>query len=120
MRKLTPQLLAIPEGRTNHTEAVRLKYIEACAKAGFDLTVVNDLPPLHQMAINFAVAKYKQLGQRKLTEDEAAVRLGVCRQGTCGFYRVLDGSERCSNSSCGCFLTDKVKDVTATCPKDLW
>lgn len=118
--KLTVGLLDILEGHTNHTEAVRLKYIEACAKAGFDLTMVNDLPPLHQMAINFAVAKYKQLGQRKLTEDEAAARLAVCRQGTCGFYRVLDGKERCSNTSCGCFLVDKVKDVTATCPKDLW
>lgn len=119
-KALTPRLLDILEGRTTHSEAGRLKYIEVCAKAGFDLTVVNDLPPLYQLAINFAVAKYKQLGHDKASNALADARLAICRQATCGFYRLLSGNERCSNSSCGCFLTDKVKDSTATCPKDLW
>lgn len=120
MKQLTAGLLDILEGRTHHSKEVRERYLDACVKAGYDVSPVQDLPPLTKMALNYAKAKAKQLLGYKLSPEAKGQRLDQCDKNECGLLRILNGRKRCAHASCGCYLEDKAEDSTAECPKGLW
>lgn len=121
-KSLTPRLLDILEGRTYHTPAERRSYLGLLKRQGYDLTCVQDLPGILTQAANYTVAKVRQVGHRKATPEEQAERLAICGATgdakPCSLYRFLDGEHRCAG--CGCYLSSKVIDETATCPQGHW
>lgn len=81
------------------------------------------LPPLHKQMMNAGKAVIRNIGQAikpgeavrapELVREE---RLRICE--ACEFYRATD--ERCSHSSCGCFVRVKTFLLAEKCPAGKW
>lgn len=75
-----------------------------------------DGPSLIDMAKSFskAVAKHVKNKMEKVTDEQYEIRMKICE--SCDYLK----DRRCTQKSCGCFITRKAKWVSEECPIDKW